>query len=114
MGERYRFRSETQRAAVCRRILAIVGLADLWTDKGPKSIAWRPLMTERAYPAYEMLFLLAAWCVWVDDDLSRLVPAFEEVDARLAQGVAALHDVLQTSPGAIDAWVAVGRLTSRR
>jgi hypothetical protein len=109
---RYHFRNEAQRAAVCRRFLATVGLTELWGDRGPKSTAWRPLISGAALPPYETLFVLAAWHVWVDDDLTRLASAFELLDPRLAEGVRALDTILRNGPIQIDDWLASGLLVA--
>jgi hypothetical protein len=110
MSPRYRFRSDRQRAAVCKRILATVGLGELWGDEGPKSTAWRPLVSGAALPPYETLFLLAAWHVWVDEDLRALEAPFDLLDPRLANGMRALDTVLRAGPTEIEDWLEYGSL----
>jgi hypothetical protein len=69
-------------------------------------------MSGAALPPYETLLVLAAWHVWVDEDLTKLEAAFELVDPRLADGIRALESVLRAGPRAIEDWLAYGSLTA--
>jgi hypothetical protein len=97
-----------------RRPLGMVGLAALWGDEtGPRPLAQRAL-SDGALPPEETLFLLAAWNVWLGEDLGSVSEGFARIDHRLARSLDALGLILRSDAAAIDDWLARGSLGRRR
>jgi hypothetical protein len=71
-------------ASRCKRVLALVGLSGLWTDKGPGKQAWRALVGDPSIVSFDALVVLAAWTIWIEEDLGPVVAAVASIDKNLA------------------------------
>lgn len=99
------FRNVRQRAAVCRTLLSLEGLAELWGDKGPRLGAQRTLLPDLPGRTRDArVLLLVAWAVWDGTAIGAVADLFRLGDRNLV-AVGQLLQAMARGPDEIDGWV---------
>ena len=97
------FRDESQKAAICRTLLARAGIEHLWTLEGPARTVDPSSDVLRSHPDGLRLYLLC-WALWDETGILAFSDLFQ-LEAGTLRAVGELLQALARCPAAIDAWL---------
>ncbi len=97
------FRNDRQRSAVCRALLARVGMRELWGPAGPDLAAQRRTRLD-ALPRESAVLVLTCWALWDGTGIAAVTDLFSLSGANLRAVGELLHDGA-LGPQGIDAWL---------
>jgi len=102
------FRDDGQLAHACRVLLAHVGLARLWTARGPtpEAVALRDVNGAPLSPRDRAVFL-AAWAFWNGSGGITLAELLDRLDVGPAEALCFLVMASKYDADAVDDWLAV-------